>query len=105
MFYGILTMTKCVFASTNEVRQSVERRTTWPLGVMNYIIICSTLIARKLKQSRQAVHAQITLIREKVSRIQPKKASTQPSAEVPHNTASPTTHERKSPIPLRPSKK
>jgi len=62
-------------------------------------------IARKLKQSRQAVHSQITLIREKVSRIQSKKASSQPSAEVPHNTASPNTHERKSPIPLRPSKK
>src|SRR5258706_2382476 len=30
-------------------------------------------IARQLKQSRQAVHSQITLIREKVSRIQPKK--------------------------------
>src|SRR6266700_5825754 len=36
-------------------------------------------IARKLQQSRQAVHSQITLIREKVSRIKPKKpANAQP---------------------------
>jgi excisionase family DNA binding protein len=39
-------------------------------------------IARKLQQSRQAVHSQIVLIKEKVSRIQHKR-----------------------PIPLRPSKK
>src|SRR5713226_6809373 len=32
-------------------------------------------IARKLQQSHQAVHSQITLIREKVSRIKPKKAA------------------------------
>lgn len=62
-------------------------------------------IARKLKQSRQAVHSQITLIREKVSRIQPKKVSSQPSAEISHNPTSPDTRVRKSPIPLRPSKK
>jgi excisionase family DNA binding protein len=36
-------------------------------------------IARKLQQSRQAVHSQITLIREKVTRIQsPKPAQPQP---------------------------
>ncbi len=34
-------------------------------------------IARKLKQSRQAVHSQITLIREKVTRMQASKASNQ----------------------------
>src|SRR5215467_4817909 len=34
-------------------------------------------IARKLKHSRQAVHSQITLIREKVSRIQPLKVAFQ----------------------------
>jgi excisionase family DNA binding protein len=32
-------------------------------------------IARMLQQSRQAVHSQITLIREKVSRIQSRKSS------------------------------
>src|SRR6266571_3597314 len=58
-------------------------------------------IARKLKQSRQAVHSQISLIKEKVSRIQPKKASQQSPSE----TSSNTTRARKSPIPLRPSKK
>ncbi len=52
-------------------------------------------IARKLQQSRQAVHSQITLIREKVSRNKPKKASSQPSS-------SRTTRSRKEPIPLRP---
>src|SRR5258708_154029 len=52
-------------------------------------------IARKLQQSRQAVHPQITLIREKVSRIKPKKASSQ-------SPSSRTTRSRKEPIPLRP---
>lgn len=50
-------------------------------------------IARKLQQSRQAVHSQIALIKEKVARIQPKKPSAQSPAE------------RREPIPLRPSKK
>ena len=54
-------------------------------------------IARKLQQSRQAVHSQITLIREKVSRIKPKKAS----PEAPENSASRPTRMRKEPIPLR----
>src|SRR5215471_14071111 len=57
-------------------------------------------IARKLQQSRQAVHSQITLIREKVSRIQPKKASP-PETTVPSRTP----RARKSPIPLRPPQK
>ncbi len=60
-------------------------------------------IARKLQQSRQAVHSQITLIREKVSRIQPKKASPQSTSET--TVPSRTPRARKSPIPLRPSKK
>src|SRR6202049_4919516 len=38
-------------------------------------------IARKLKQSRQAVHSQISLIKEKVSRIQPKKPLSQSTQE------------------------
>ena len=59
-------------------------------------------IARKLKQSRQAVHSQITLIREKVSRIQPKKASSQSTSETPKTR---TARARKNPIPLRPTKK
>lgn len=57
-------------------------------------------IARKLKQSRQAVHSQISLIKEKVARIQPKKASKQSKSEPPSRT----TPSRKSPIPLRPPK-
>jgi excisionase family DNA binding protein len=61
-------------------------------------------IARKLKQSRQAVHSQISLIREKVSRIQPKKASSH-IPETPQNTSARTTRVSKSPIPLRPPKK
>lgn len=35
-------------------------------------------IARKLQQSRQAVHSQISLIREKVSRLQSPKSSVSP---------------------------
>lgn len=42
-------------------------------------------IARKLQQSRQAVHSQITLIREKVSRTQAPKARP-PSLDTPHRT-------------------
>ncbi len=54
-------------------------------------------IARKLQQSRQAVHSQITLIREKVSRIQsPKGPSPQPIAETSHRTS----RSKKDPIPL-----
>ncbi|HZU68838.1 MAG TPA: helix-turn-helix domain-containing protein [Ktedonobacteraceae bacterium] len=56
-------------------------------------------IARKLKQSRQAVHSQISLIREKVSRIQPKKAPGSASHE-----ASNRSHKKTGPIPFRPPK-
>src|SRR5216683_8109014 len=56
-------------------------------------------IARKLQQSRQAVHSQIALIREKVTRLKPKKvASSEPSSK----PSSRTTRSRKEPIPLRP---
>ncbi len=41
-------------------------------------------IARKLQQSRQAVHSQITLIREKVSRLQ---SEPETSAPVPRRTS------------------
>ena len=51
-------------------------------------------IARKLKQSRQAVHSQISLIKEKVARIQPKKATSPLPSES-------QARARKSPIPLR----
>src|SRR5436309_14624929 len=49
-------------------------------------------IARKLEQSRQAVHSQITLIREKVTRIQSPTLSTSPAnnrstTETPRRTA------------------
>jgi len=54
-------------------------------------------IARKLQQSRQAVHSQITLVREKVSRLQ--TAST----TLPNDPTKPArrlTRTRKAPIPL-----
>lgn len=50
-------------------------------------------IARKLQQSRQAVHSQITLIREKVMRTQSPKTSN----EKPRRTA----RNKKVPIPLK----
>ena len=49
-------------------------------------------IARKLQQSRQAVHSQITLIREKVTRTQP-----------PNLSNSPTNHRSTSETPRRTS--
>nr|HET6903723.1 helix-turn-helix domain-containing protein [Ktedonobacteraceae bacterium] len=62
-------------------------------------------IARKLQQSRQAVHSQITLIRGKVLRIQAAKPSTisnspndQPAPE--HSRYS--SRHKKAPIPLKP---
>jgi excisionase family DNA binding protein len=67
-------------------------------------IICNYLanserpsdIARKLQQSRQAVHSQITLVREKVSRLQ--TASTTPTSDP--KSAKRLTRARKAPIPL-----
>ncbi len=56
-------------------------------------------IARKLKQSRQAVHSQISLIREKVSRTQPKKTPNSTSRETPNRS-----HKKTEPIPFRPPK-
>lgn len=52
-------------------------------------------IARKLQQSRQAVHSQISLIREKVSRTQPTTTHDTPSKKRLPRT-------KKAPIPLRP---
>ena len=54
-------------------------------------------IARTLQQSRQAVHSQIALIREKVARIQPQQASTNDTK--PRKRLS---RAKKAPIPLRP---
>ncbi len=51
-------------------------------------------IARKLQQSRQAVHSQITLIREKVTRAQTLQTTDTPPPK--H-----ITHKKKRPIPLR----
>ncbi len=76
------------------------------------VIICQYLvkserpseIARKLKHSRQAVHSQITLIREKVSRIQPLKAISQ-MGEAAQNPPNETTQVSKTPIPFRTAKK
>src|SRR5579864_5686224 len=58
-------------------------------------------IARKLKQSRQAVHSQISLIKEKVSRIQSKT----PRSSSPTEAPTPPARTRKAPIPLRRPKK
>lgn len=52
-------------------------------------------IARKLQQSRQAVHSQITLIREKVTRIQAKLTSSQTTSGT---TSRRTTRNKKAPI-------
>ncbi len=56
-------------------------------------------IARKLKQSRQAVHSQISLIREKVSRIQHKKAPNSTTQETSNRSRKKTE-----PILFRPPK-
>ena len=59
-------------------------------------------IARKLQQSRQAVHSQITLIREKVSRVTSKK--TQPAQRAPEThsgLSNETVRHKKSPLPFR----
>jgi excisionase family DNA binding protein len=61
-------------------------------------------IARKLKHSRQAVHSQITLIKEKVSRIQPLNPFPQ-MTETNQNPSNETTHVSKKPIPFRTPKK
>ncbi len=58
-------------------------------------------IARQLQQSRQAVHSQITLIREKVSRQQTSAAN--PSASTsPHRTKRRTTRAKDTTPPLVP---
>lgn len=57
-------------------------------------------IARKLQQSRQAVHSQISLIREKVSRIQVQQT---PSKDIQAKKRLPRT--KKAPIPLRSQEK
>ncbi|HET8844875.1 MAG TPA: helix-turn-helix domain-containing protein [Ktedonobacteraceae bacterium] len=53
-------------------------------------------IARQLQQSRQAVHSQISLIREKVSRTQPQQT---PPADKSSKKRLPRS--KKAPIPLR----
>jgi excisionase family DNA binding protein len=61
-------------------------------------------IARKLQQSRQAVHSQITLIREKVTRIQsPKLAKSQTSNRSTTETPRHTSRSKKDPLPLKSS--
>src|SRR5215467_6409941 len=55
-------------------------------------------IARKLQQSRQAVHSQITLNREKVSRIKLQKAASSKTSPAPPSRI---TRSRKEPIPLK----
>lgn len=74
--------------------------------ICQYLVSCErpSEIARKLKHSRQAVHSQITLIREKVSRTQSLKATTQ-ATENTRNSPNRTTHLGKKPIPFRTPKK
>jgi len=74
--------------------------------ICQYLVSCErpSEIARKLKHSRQAVHSQISLIREKVSRIQPLKASSQ-MTEITQNPPNETPHQRKKPIPFRTPRK
>jgi len=64
-------------------------------------------IARKLQQSRQAVHSQISLIREKVSRSQLQAASPMPAAHSNSADALPSSpiarrRTKRVPIPLSP---
>ena len=54
-------------------------------------------IARKLQQSRQAVHSQISLIREKVSRSQSETSET----PVTPSPTKRTTRSKRDPIPLQ----
>ena len=61
-------------------------------------------IARILNHSRQAVHSQITLIREKVSRVQPLQSTPQ-TIETTQNIPNGSTRVSKKPIPFRPRKK
>jgi excisionase family DNA binding protein len=63
-------------------------------------------IARKLQQSRQAVHSQITLIREKVTRSQssqPPKPSNNPQSPQPtsHEPPRRTSSSKKDSLPLK----
>ncbi len=70
--------------------------------ICQYLVNCErpSEIARKLKHSRQAVHSQITLIREKVSRIQPLKTTPQLTETTQNPHPSETPHESKRPIPI-----
>ena len=74
--------------------------------ICQYLVNCErpSEIARKLKHSRQAVHSQITLIREKVSRVQPLKSTPQ-TTETTQIIPNGTTRISKKPIPFRPPKK
>jgi excisionase family DNA binding protein len=74
--------------------------------ICQYLVSCErpSEIARKLKHSRQAVHSQITLIREKVSRIEPLNTTPQ-TTETTRNPPNGTTHISKKPIPFRASNK
>lgn len=56
-------------------------------------------IARTLQQSRQAVHSQIALIKEKVSRVQPLSKKSNPPKE---QKTSRRGRSKKEPIPLKP---
>jgi excisionase family DNA binding protein len=58
-------------------------------------------IARKLRHSRQAVHSQISLIREKVSRLQPTSTTSQETSPIPiPSTARRASRNKRDPIPL-----
>jgi excisionase family DNA binding protein len=74
--------------------------------ICQFLVNCErpSEIARKLKQSRQAVHSQIALIREKVSRIQPLKSTPQTTGTT-QIAPKGTTRVSKKPVPFRPPKK
>ena len=74
--------------------------------ICQYLVNCErpSEIARKLKHSRQAVHSQISLIREKVSRVQPLKSTPQ-TTETTQIIPNGTTRISKKPIPFRQPKK
>ena len=58
-------------------------------------------IARKLQHSRQAVHSQISLIREKVSRLQPKSTTSLETSPIPISSATRrTSRNKRDPISL-----
>ena len=70
--------------------------------ICQYLASCErpSEIARKLNHSRQSVHSQISLIREKVSRIQPLNTTPQAIEATQNPHPSGTAYVSKRPIPI-----